>query len=163
VRAHRLLGAVLLVAATLVVRHGVARAHSAGVSGFSGQQEQTCNHCHYGGTSPTVTLDGPSTLAPGAAGDYTLTIRGGAAVVGGLDVSVDDAGASLVPVSPDTRRVRTTGFDEVIHTAPSSFAADGTLRFRFRLVAPSAAGALTLFAAGNSCHRRRTSCRRRTA
>src|SRR5262249_48247435 len=74
---------------------GLAGAFSRGATGSSGQNGGSCNGCHSGGSTPTVKISGPATLAAGEQGTYTLVVSGGAAKVGGLDVSVDDPTAQL--------------------------------------------------------------------
>jgi MYXO-CTERM domain-containing protein len=86
-------------------------------------------------------------LQPGASATYRLVITGGAAVVGGLGVSVDDPDASLESSSESLRVVDGT---QLVHNAPVPFT-DGTLALEFALTAPSRAGTLTIYAAGNSC------------
>jgi len=55
-----------------------ACASSAGIAGYSGMTAGvTCNACHYGGITPTVTLTGPTSVASGSTNQYTLTITGG--------------------------------------------------------------------------------------
>jgi uncharacterized protein (TIGR03382 family) len=124
---------------------GSAFAYATGQTGFSGKQSgNTCMNstCHSGGTAPTVTLEGPDTLAAGTTGNYTLVIKGGAGVRGGFDVAVD---TGSLEAGTDSRK---TG-GEVTHKAPKAFS-NGELRFDFSLVAPSSGGSVKLFGAGNS-------------
>jgi uncharacterized protein (TIGR03382 family) len=124
-----------------------AFASSTGVSGYSGKNAaQTCNTCHSGGTAPTVELTGPTTLAAGATGQYVLTIRGGAAVVGGTNIAVSNTAASLEPGAG----MKKMG-SEITHTSPKNFAS-GEVRFDFSVVAPASGGTLTIFGAGNSAN-----------
>jgi uncharacterized protein (TIGR03382 family) len=124
-----------------------AFANSNGISGYSGKTASlTCNSCHTGGTAPTVELTGPTTLAAGATGQYALTIRGGAAVVGGTNIAVSNTAASLEPGAG----MKKLG-SEITHTSPKSFAS-GEVRFDFSVVAPASGGTLTLFGAGNSAN-----------
>src|SRR5207253_1720481 len=70
----------------------------------SGKQGISCmNGCH--GTLPatqtvTVSLEGPSSLAPGALGDYTLVLQGGPAVSGGLNVALSDETLATLAIRP---------------------------------------------------------------
>jgi hypothetical protein len=127
----------------------VAGAHEDGITGYSGKSGTFCNKCHSGGVAPTVMLDGPTTLAAGSSATYTFTITGGAGAAGGLDAALDGAsiaaGARLATVSPSTKLVS----GEVTHTQPVSFAS-GSLTFQLSVVAPAAAGTMTLYVAGNS-------------
>ncbi|RYZ43677.1 MAG: hypothetical protein EOO71_02575 [Myxococcaceae bacterium] len=121
-----------------------AFATSTGITGQSGKDGVMCSTCHKGGEVPTVVLEGPATLEPGATGQYTFIMRGGAAKTGGVDIAVDAAGANLV-AGTGTKKLGA----ELVHTAPQDFTA-GELRFNFSLVAPSTDVTLKLFGAGNS-------------
>jgi hypothetical protein len=120
-----------------------AWASSGGRSGSSGMTGSICNGCHAGGTTPTVELTGPTSLATDASGTYTLTITGGAAVVGGLDVAT--SGGTLQATDSATKLKS----GEVTHKASTPFIGN-SLVFTFTLVAPSTDGTVTLYAAGLS-------------
>ncbi|RKG75701.1 MXAN_6652 family MXYO-CTERM-anchored protein [Corallococcus terminator] len=121
-----------------------AFATSTGITGQSGKDGVMCSTCHKGGEVPTVVLEGPTTLEPGATGQYTFIIRGGAAKTGGADIAVDSADAKLQAGTG----MKPLGA-ELVHSAPQAFT--GTeLRFNFSLVAPSTDVTLKLFGAGNS-------------
>lgn len=131
-----------------------AHANKNGITAKSGKQgagtEQTCmaSGCHNLNPSaaiPEVVLTGPESLAAGATGNYTLIIRGGAAVRGGMNVAVSNNGGTLNPAGGDLKVLA----GELTHTAPKNFT-NNEVRFDFTLVAPSAAGTTKLFAAGNS-------------
>ncbi|WP_224242374.1 MXAN_6652 family MXYO-CTERM-anchored protein [Hyalangium gracile] len=122
-----------------------ALATSTGITGQSGKDGTTCNTCHRGGAIPTVALEGPATLEPGATGQYTFIIQGGAAKTGGLNIAVDNAEASLQAGATGMKKLGT----ELTHSAAQPFTA-GELRFSFTLVAPAKDVTLKLFAAGNS-------------
>lgn len=130
----------------LFVFPAIAFANQLGVVGYSGQRAgETCNNCHSGGGTPTVRITGPSTLAAGQTGDFTLTITGGAGTRGGMNVSVDVAEAALQGVSGST-----TAFSNEVHqSAPKAFSG-GSVSFPFKLVAPPFGGTVKLFGAGNS-------------
>jgi uncharacterized protein (TIGR03382 family) len=123
-----------------------ALANSTGTHGQSSKQGVNCNGCHLGASAPKVELSGPSELAPGETGQYSLTITGGAAKVGGLNIAVDNAAAVLMPGEGQQKLG-----DELTHTAPKAFT-NGTLRFDFSLVAPSKPGTIKLFGSGNSAN-----------
>jgi hypothetical protein len=127
----------------------MAWAHSSGMSGYSGNPATNsgaiCTACHSGGATPTVTLAGPTSLAPSSSGVYTLTITGGAAVDGGLDVST--TAGTLQATGSNTKLLS----GEVTQTSAISFTS-GSLVFTFTLVAPPSAGSLTLYAAGLSAN-----------
>ncbi|WP_224244693.1 MXAN_6652 family MXYO-CTERM-anchored protein [Hyalangium gracile] len=127
-----------------------AYANNLGVIGRSGKQGTTCMAagCHNTNpnpATPTVTINGPATLAAGATGNYTLIIQGGAGVKGGMNVAVSDNGGTLNKVGTDVKVVS----GELTHTAGKPFA-NGEVRFDFTLVAPSTARTVTLYASGNS-------------
>jgi MYXO-CTERM domain-containing protein len=134
-------------ALTLVTIASSASAHEMGIAGEGGQGAASCNDCHSGGSAPKVRLTGPAMLDAGATGTYHLVITGGAAVVGGLGVSVDNPDAVLQTQSDTMRTVDAT---QLVHNAPVPFT-NGTLSFEFELIAPSSASSLTVYAAGNSC------------
>ncbi|ABF92250.1 putative lipoprotein [Myxococcus xanthus DK 1622] len=138
------LGVAGVVSACLV--SGSAFANSMGISGRSGKQGSgfTCAECHSGGSTPTVTIEGPTTLAPGATGNYTLVIRGGPAAGAGYNVAVSDNGGTL---NPGSASYKLSG--EVTHKNIQAFSG-GAARFDFTLVAPSTPGTVTLYGAGNS-------------
>jgi uncharacterized protein (TIGR03382 family) len=129
-----------------------ASANLNGIAQRSGKQSaaQTCMAagCHNVNPSaaiPTVELTGPTTLAAGATGNYKLTIRGGAAVKGGMNVAVSNSGGTLNPAGGDLKILA----GELTHTAPKNFT-NNEVSFDFTLVAPSAAGTSKLFGSGNS-------------
>ncbi|WP_426755237.1 MXAN_6652 family MXYO-CTERM-anchored protein [Myxococcus sp. Y35] len=139
------LGVAGVVSACLV--SGSALASSAGMIGRSGKDgaSLTCAECHTGGSgTPTVTIDGPTTLAPGATGNYALIIRGGPASGAGYNVAVSDTNATLNATS-GSRKER----GELTHTTTKRFT-NGEARFDFTLVAPATPGTITLYGAGNS-------------
>ncbi|MBN1209694.1 MAG: hypothetical protein JXB05_32900 [Myxococcaceae bacterium] len=123
-----------------------AAAFSSGATNLSGKTANTCNNCHTGGATPTVTLTGPTTVLPGSTQSYRLTITGGAAQVGGMDVSVDNAAATLI-AGPGMRAVA----GEVTHASAQPFK-NGALSFDFSLQAPAQEGKVTLYATGNSAN-----------
>lgn len=125
-----------------------AGAHSNGIAGVSGLGGTTCNNCHSGGAAPTAVLDGPASVVAGATAHYTFTVHGGAAVVGGTNIAVDDARAVLTPTSAGLSSVDGT---QLIHDAPVPFSG-GALVFEFDLVAPPDGKSVSIYAAGNSCN-----------
>ena len=68
-----------------------AQTFSSGVSGYSGNPAThagaTCASCHSTGAAPTIALTGSGSVLSGATNTYTLTVSGGSASNGGLDVS----------------------------------------------------------------------------
>jgi len=138
-----------IAAGLLLVCSGHARASQAGRDGFSGNPATnggaTCNACHApGATRPTITISGPQTLDAGTIAEYSVTITGGPAVTGGVDVSSSAIG-TLTPVDGSLHAVGV----EISHTAPKPFAG-GSVNFRFNYRAPTYNTVVDLFAAGNS-------------
>lgn len=126
-----------------------ALANSTGVTNQSGKPgTTTCTSCHMDGMAPTVEFSGPQSLAAGARGQYTFIIRGGAAVVGGANIAVSNTAAVLEPATGSGLKKPST---ELTHSAPKAFTS-GELRFDFTMTAPSTAGTVTLYGAGNSAN-----------
>ena len=140
------LGVAGVVSACLV--SSAALANSAGISGRSGRDGSslTCAECHSGGgAAATVTIEGPTTLAPGATGNYSIIVRGGPAVGAGYNVAVSEAAATLNTSGSGSRKLS----GELTHSTIRRFT-NGEARFDFTMVAPASAGRVTLFGAGNS-------------
>lgn len=135
-----------IMAACLV--SGSAFAYATGNVGFSGKQQgQSCMNsgCHSGGETPTVTLEGPANLEPGATGNYKLVITGGPGTRGGFNVAVDNG--TLGTVGTGQRKEN----GELTHSQSKAFA-NGRVEFDFTLVAPATSGNITLYGAGNSAN-----------
>lgn len=122
-------------------------ANQLGAVGYSGKTSETCNMCHSGGGTPTVSITGPGTLQAGQSGNYTLTVSGGAGSRAGMNVSVDVADARLEGVAGDTAAFS----NEVHQVSPKAFSG-GRATFSFKLVAPPYSGTVRLFGSGNSCN-----------
>lgn len=134
-----------------------AHASRNGIFGHSGNPEPrlgggaTCTECHGGGSAPTVTLSGPQTLAPGAVGDYTLTISGGQQKGGGFDVSTTNGKLLAVGTGEKAKPTSCDALVEVTHTSPAQADSSGNVTFDFQLQAPADTDrTLRIFAAGNS-------------
>ncbi|MBZ4416085.1 MXAN_6652 family MXYO-CTERM-anchored protein [Myxococcus sp. RHSTA-1-4] len=126
---------------------GSALAYSTGQSGYSGKPPaQSCmsSTCHSGGTTPTVTLEGPASLEAGATGNYKLVITGGPGVRGGFNVGVDNG-----TLQPGSGQKKDASSGELTHSQPKAFS-NGRVEFDFTLVAPSSGGTINLYGAGNS-------------
>lgn len=128
-------------------------------AGYAGKPEpgtgsETCaDHCHQnGGTAPTLTLSGPSTLTAGMSGSYTLTVAGNS-VETGAAVAVTQSDpttpAALLTTLTAGQNMKAS-FDELVHAAPVS-GASGT--YKFSLKAPQTNGTLTLYYAGLSANK----------
>ena len=124
---------------------GRALATSGGISGYSGKSAQDCSHCHGTTSGATLAIAGPTTLYVGTAAVYTLTLTGGFAKKGGIDVALQGAGATL-SLSMSTGNKLLTG--EVVHSAPGDFV--GASLIYNVVVSPTSAGPLHLYAAGLS-------------
>jgi len=104
--------------------------------GYTGKQGgSTCNDCHSGGTAPTITVNGPATLAAGAKGDYSAVVSGGGnvktfavAATNGVKLT---AGNNMSPT-----------FDELYSTSNYNGA---SVTFNFSLTAPSTSGDITIY------------------
>lgn|GEM_PF-2511185 len=119
----------------------------AGISGFSGKSGGTlCTSCHSGGATPSVTLTGPSALAAGALGSYTVTVMGGtAAKVAGFDAALGgvNSGSATLTAGSGARLLN----GEVVQSA-AKMAASGVATFTFAVKAPLTAGPFTIFISG---------------
>jgi glucose/arabinose dehydrogenase len=111
-----------------------------------------CNECHTGGNVPTVSLTGPTVVAPDSTNEYTLEIVGGGAqTLAGLNVSaligvLATGGAD----STDTQTLSGTGGRaEITHTMAKPAVVD-TTTFSFLWTAPSSFTNVSLEAWGNS-------------
>jgi hypothetical protein len=118
-----------------------------GISGYSGAPgSRLCSDCHReNGTAPTVTLSGPTTLNPGQAGDYTLTIEpasGSDQQQGGLNVAVPNGGTLIA--GNGTR----TSSGEIVQSSPQG--GRGTLSWSFQWQAPASGGTFNMYGVGLS-------------
>src|SRR5690349_18974745 len=131
------------VAALLVLGAVPAFANSFGITGYSGRDGFICTLCHVPtGTAPTVTLNGPATLAPGTSTEYTLTVSGGTGVGVGTDIATNNVSVVLDPVTTDLQKIA----GELTHNLGVPFGTGYT--FRFRVTAPAGVTSFTIFAAG---------------
>ncbi len=121
-----------------------------GRNGFSGNPDinggSDCTVCHAPGAPlPFVTIAGPTTVDAGTVNSYTVTIVGGPAVIGGVNVSVSDEIGELTPGDGSTQLIE----GELAHTEPQAFNGD-QLVFSFDWTAPNYDTDVTVYAAGNS-------------
>ena len=128
---------------------GMAEARSNGsITGLSGNPATNgggnCTVCHSSGTAPLVSISGPTSVAPGSTNTYTLLIRGGQAIAGGVDIS-PEAGALSV-ADPMTQLVS----GEITHTSPKAADILGNVSWDFNWTAPLSAGDYTIWGCGNS-------------
>jgi len=145
------------IAAVLVVATAVglwaalpANASSRGRIGFSGNPAsndgELCSRCHTGGITPTVALDGPPMVAPGATLMLTLTVAGGQAALTGMNVSATGGSLAVPDGATDIQTIE----GELTHTGPKAVGADDAATYAFLWQAPASDGSVTLYAAGNS-------------
>jgi hypothetical protein len=138
-------GAFLLLPCAALIK---PEASSNGISGFSGNPATgglTCDECHDGGATPSVTLAGPTAVDPGETNFYTLTISGGQEEAGGLDVSASGGALSIA----DLGTYLLGG--EITHSSPRNVnPVTSEVAWSFRWTAPLSAGEQKLYAAGNS-------------
>lgn len=126
----------------------VAAAFSGGAPGYSGLpgSSGTCNACHDAAVAtPTLSITGPTSLAGGASGNYTLTISGGPAVRGGWTIAADKGTLS-------TTQNNAFVFDGKVMQQTAVAFSGGSLTVAFSVTAPTAAGTLRIYAAGNSAN-----------
>lgn len=152
-RSMRVFGAVCLALATA----SEVRALSSGITSdqFSNPSLGCMNTgCHSGGTAPTVSLTGPTMVAPGSINEYTLQITqpSPGQTQGGLNVSAPSGtftvgGSDAANTQTDNNPV--TSRDEITHTAPKT-AVGGFTTFTFLWTAPLSFTSVTLTGWGNA-------------
>lgn len=132
-----------------------ASASQMGRPGFSGNPAinggATCTVCHAptGAALPAVSLNGTTVLDAATFVDFTVTLSGGPAVTGGVDISVVDSnGLPIGVLEPLGGDLQVAG-DELTHTAPKSFVSD-EVTFSFRYTAPDYDVEGNIYIAGNS-------------
>lgn len=123
-----------------------AAAFSTGITGLT-TSSTGCNQCHSGGSTPSVSLVGPTNVSPGSTTEYVLEITTiGSQTFGGLDAAAS-GGALSVGGSHSTGTQLVSG--EITHTAKKA-GSGGVVRFSFLWTAPSAPGTFELRAWGNA-------------
>jgi chitodextrinase len=126
---------------TGVLQHGIS-ASSGGRTGANGGA--SCKSCHGDATGAVLTITGPTTVNAGATNQYTATITGGPAVVGGADVHVS-SGTLASLTGQGTKLLN----GDLVHSSPKPFAS-GSVSWNFNWTAPATAGTVSMFGAGNS-------------
>jgi hypothetical protein len=129
-----------------------AGAFSGGITSTSFSAAGGCNDCHTGGTIPTVTLTGPTSVDPDSTHEYTVTVSDvGAQNLAGLNVAT--ALGLLATGGADATSTQTAvgagGRDEITHTGPK-MASGGVTTFSFLWTAPSLFTNVNLQAWGNA-------------
>ena len=112
-----------------------------------------CNNCHSGGTTPTVSLTGPTSVLPGSTNVYTFTINNPATQAkGGFNVAAPDGIFSIG--GPDSVRTQilangSTGALEITHLG-AKVAVSGVTTFTFQWTAPNSFTSVALTGWGNA-------------
>lgn len=142
---RRGLGAAAWALALLLASVPPAHAHRVGMTSdqFLPDAASGCNNagCHSGGKPPAVVLSGPTLLAPGAVGTYTLSVHAiGKQVGAGFNVEADD-GTFVVTDAVHTQLLLNPASldDEITHTSVAATPAAGVTTFSFNWTAPPAA------------------------
>ncbi|MDX2128829.1 MAG: choice-of-anchor V domain-containing protein [Chloroherpetonaceae bacterium] len=117
-----------------------------GITGRTNKDGGAGCSCHSStpNSSVQVSIDGPSTLAPGASATYTVSISGGPAVKAGVNIAAS-SGALLLIQNQGLQLLS----GELTHSAPKDFV-QGSVTYNFNYVAPSQTGTATIFATSNS-------------
>lgn len=150
----RYIRSILIASFMLLIVVSVALASRFGRTGFSGNPTVNngadCTACHgVGAPVPILEVDGPVLVEAGNTYKYIVTLSGGPAVTGGVNISTDNGTGSfagMLAAVDDELRVLD---NELAHTLPKPFTA-GTLQFHFDWTAPEYNSDVTLYAAGNS-------------
>jgi hypothetical protein len=145
----RSLALALFIAALAIAAQ--ASAFSAGISSIS-FGSLGCNTCHSGGSTPTVTLTGPTTVAPESTSEYTLKIQvTGSQTKGGLNVAATDGTLAIGgSASSGTRTIDgKNGLVEITHTGAKA-SSGGFVTFSFLWTAPSVPTSITMTGWGNA-------------
>ena len=131
-----------------VLMSTAALANGGGVAGYTGKptsfapQGESCSQCHNGGTAPQVSIAGPSTLAAGQSGDYTLIVKTGETRAGAGVAATDG-----VVLTAGTGGGFRDSFGEMVQDG-SKAVSGGQATFSFRVTAPLTGTTLRLWAVG---------------
>lgn len=132
-------------ALALLVAAPAALANQGGVAGYTGKpnaqapQGESCNKCHNGGTTPTVTFEGPTSLAPGAQAEFKLIVATGQSRAG---AGVASSAGTLAPGAG-----LRDSFGEMVQDNPVTVSG-GRATFTFTVKAPATPGNITLWGVG---------------
>lgn len=128
---------------------GVAWSNSGGITGRSGKQGAICNSCHQGGKTPTVKIDGPTSLDAGMVAVYTFHIQTDAAITG-MNAAATDG---VKMIGDEDGGFTYLDYDEVTHARTvKPDASSGEAVYTFSITAPPYGGKIKLYAAGNACN-----------
>lgn len=148
----KVIAGLALVVLALMLHAQPARGNSSGIFQKSGKQGSICSTtagCHFGGTAPLVSLDGPSRLLVGTMATFHFVIQSQSATQKFAGFNVAASGGTLGIIAPGERKI----LDEISHLAPRQNDANGRAAFDFTWVAPTTPGDYTLFGAGNSVNK----------
>jgi glucose/arabinose dehydrogenase len=145
------LGLALVVSMFVLATAARVQAFSGGITTLS-FGPAGCNNCHFGGSTPTVTLSGPTVVLPASTHEYTLTImESGAQDRGGLNVSA--LLGTLMTGGSNSSNTQTLsgtgGRAEVTHTAAKADSGH-VVTFSFLWTAPGSFSSVSLEAWGNA-------------
>jgi hypothetical protein len=119
-------------------------AYSSGITSKTLKNGNGCT-CHGSQTSGViVSITGPDTLTANQVATYNVTISGGPLLRAGTNIAATNAVVNTISGSG----LQKIG-DELTHTVPKQ-PTSGSVTFAFQVVAPTAAGNITLYANGNS-------------
>ncbi len=121
-----------------------------GRNGFSGNPSTNggaiCHVCHAPGAAiPAISISGPTVINAGTTNAYTVTLTGGPAGTGGVNISVSDFAGLLEPSDLELQQIA----NDLSHTTPKAFE-DNEVTFSFLWTAPEYNTNVSLYAAGNS-------------
>lgn len=106
-----------------------------------------CNQCHSGGTDPTTTLSGPTSVGSGSTNTYTLTVTNpGSQTHAGLNVSA--TGGTFAVGGGDSALTQVDS-NQITHSGRKMNVA-GTTTFTFNWTAPASFTSVTMRGWGNA-------------
>lgn len=141
-----------IVVAVAVVS-AAAWADSTGKAGYSGKvSAKTCitGGCHEGQpVAPTVKVTGPTSVAAGSDTQYQATIEATYGNSWGITAELE-GGAKFGTLGTSAPLKKIDGVEEIVHQSPATGA--GKVTYTFNVIAPSSAGAVTLWVQGAACN-----------
>ena len=151
VRRRAAIFSLLFGAASLLAGAREAHAFSGGIT-TSSFGPFGCNGCHVAGTTPTVMITGPNTVAANSTNEYLFEIFSvGAQLYGGLNASIADGTLSVG--GSESAQTQTlpgpTALPEITHGSPK-LNSGGIVSFSFLWTAPSPVTTTTLNLWGNA-------------
>lgn len=128
-----------------------AHAYSSGISS-NALGPTGCNVCHTGGTAPTVSVTGPTTVTGGTSNEYLVTISSPAGQLSaGLNAHIDIGTLAAGGSESTLTKIIASGSGNNDITQSGTKAGDGSqVLFSFLFEAPESAGTATLEVWGNA-------------